>query len=294
MLIDMLLFYVDECGDSKLKLDPGAATPTLHPRVSRFFTLSAIGIRDSSRKPLADALFETKVRHFGAEAMEAPWADTEIKGRFLRRAERGAASGNPLRSPAGYARLDSPRKVSHLVEDLGLLLSKHRPLVLSVTIDKAQLAAKPEQYHHPLGIAYALLQERVAFTLQKLYVGESAVLIADQQTEHEARFRTGEMHRMRHLMSEKLAVKPDFELVVDKPLWLDTDLSSWDRELLQLADVVAYSCAECVSSGKFPEGPTYLWKQIHGSMAVHWRAGEVHQAGFTVYPRKRPYYPAVE
>lgn len=290
----MLLFYVDECGDARLRLDKHAKVPTLDQRVSRFFTLSAVGIRDSARKPLADALFETKKRHFGVDAMEAPWADTEIKGRFLRRAERGAAVGKPLQSPVGYTRLSTPRRVSHLVDDLGLLLSKHRPLVLSVTIDKARLVTMGSEYHHPLGIAYALLQERVAFTLQKLYVGESAVLIADQQTEHEAKFRTGDMHRMRRLMAEKLAVKPDFELVIDKPLWLDTDLSSWDRELLQLADIVAYSCAECVSAGSFPPGQTYMWSQIRRSMAIHWRSGEVHQAGFTVYPRKRDHYPVVE
>ncbi|MFE7844895.1 DUF3800 domain-containing protein [Microbacterium sp. NPDC057407] len=290
----MLLFYVDECGDSSLRLDPKASVPTLAPGVSRYFTLSAVGIRDSARKPMADALFETKKRHFGAEAMEGPWADTEIKGRHLRRAERGATVGVPLQSPAGYSRLATPKRVTGLVNDLGLILYKHRPLVLSVTIDKAQLIAADEKYRHPLGVAYALLHERVAFTLEKLYVGESAVLIADQQTEHERYFRSGDMHRMRHLMASKLAVKPNFELVVDKPLWLDTDLSSWDRELLQLADIVAYSCSECVTSGVAPATPTYLWPQIRRSMAVHWRAGEIHQAGFTVYPRKRTYYPQTE
>lgn len=290
----MLLFYVDECGDSAIKLDPKAKELTLHPRVSRYFTLSAVGIRDSARKPLADALFETKGRHFGEEALRGPWADTEIKGRYLRRAERGAAAGAPLQAPVGYSHLSSPKRVTHLVNDLGLLLYKHRPLVLSVTIDKAQLLRRDSSYHHPLGVAYALLQERVAFTLEKLYVGESAVLIADQQTEHEKSFREGHMHRLRTLMSSKLAVKPNFDLVIDKPLWVDTDLSSWDRELLQLADIVAYSCNECVGTGNPPSGETYLWPQIRRSMAVHWRAGEVHQAGFTVYPRSRNYYPITE
>lgn len=288
----MLLFYVDECGDSSLRLDSKARPNTLHSAVSRYFTLSAVGIRDSARKPLADALFETKSRHFGNIAKTGAWADTEIKGRFLRRAQRGAAAGSPLQSPAGYQRLDTTKKVTHLTDDIGLLISKHRPLVLSVTIDKQALLDYPDpQFHDALGVAYALLQERVAFTLEKLYVGESAVLIADQQTEHERYFRAGDMLKMRGLMSEKLRVKPNFDLVIDKPLWLDTDLSSWDRELLQLADIVAYSCNECVGTGQAPQRETYLWPQIRRSMAIHWRTGEVVQAGFTVYPRKTVYYP---
>lgn len=289
----MLLFYVDECGDTALKLrDLEDGAPHLDPKVSPYFTLSAVGIRDSARKPLADALFETKKRHFGDDALVGPWVDTEIKGRFLRRAARSVSAGITPQKPSGYARVDTPKKMAHLINDLGLLISKHRPLVLSVTIDKARLLRKPDQAAHDvLGTAYALLQERVALTLEKLYVGESAILIADQQTQHERYFRSGTMHSMRHAMSSKLAVKPDFELIVDKPLWLDTDLSSWDRELLQLADMVAFSCHRCVDTGLPPVEDSYLWPQIVRSMAVHWRNGEVDQAGFTVYPRPMPDYP---
>jgi hypothetical protein len=295
MLCPMFLFYVDECGDSALKLDPKSAKPRLKESVSPYFTLTAVGIRDSARKPLADALFETKKRHFGDEALNGPWAETEIKGRFLNRTMRSVAAGIAPMSPKGYARVNTVTKGERLVNDLGLIISKHRPLILSVTIDKRALVSKrSDRFHNALGVAYALLHERVALTLEKLYVGESAVLIADQQTEHERYFRSGDMLAMRAVMSEGLAVKPNFDLIVDKPLWLDTDLSSWDRELLQLADLTAYACHRCVESGAAPQEASYLWPQIRRSMAIHWRNGDVNQAGFTVFPRPQAQYPLTE
>lgn len=276
-----------------MKLDLNSPKPKLKDSVSPYFTLTAVGIRDSARKPLADALFETKKRHFGDEALGGPWADTEIKGRYLNRTMRSVAAGITPMSPKGYARVNTVAKGDRLINDLGLIISKHRPLILSVTIDKRALATK-RAGHSALGVAYALLHERVAFTLEKLYVGESAVLIADQQTEHERYFRSGDMLAMRALMAEGLAVKPNFDLIVDKPLWLDTDLSSWDRELLQLADLTAYACHRCVESGTAPTEASYLWPQIRRSMAIHWRNGDVKQAGFTVFPRPSAKYPLTE
>src|SRR5690625_3210491 len=233
----MLLFYVDERGDSSIQYDDSLPTPTLSAKPSPYFTLSAVGIRDSSRRPIADALFEIKKRYFGDLAAELPWAESEIKGRYLRRAARFARDGRFLLSPDAFRELDSPKKVADLVKDIGLLFDKHRPIILSVTIDKQRLVrTRPERDHDALGAAYSLIQERIALSLEKLYSGESAILIADQQTEHEKYFRSGQMNRMREQFSGGLRVKPNFDLVIDKPLWLDTELSSWDRELLQLAD----------------------------------------------------------
>lgn len=127
-------------------------------------------MRDSSRKPLAEAIFEIKQRHFGPGIELQPWGDSEIKGRHLFRATRSTASGNVLTNPAAYAVLDSPAKVSALVDDLGLLFLTYRPLI--------------------------------------------------------------------------------FTIGVDKPLWVDTELSTWDRELIQLSDIAAYSVAECFRRGK--------------------------------------------
>lgn len=70
----MLIFYIDECGDHSLLLDRSDPTDTtLKPGVSPYFVLAAVGIRDSSRKPLAEAIFRSRdgisvrlLRHLGA------------------------------------------------------------------------------------------------------------------------------------------------------------------------------------------------------------------------------------
>lgn len=291
----MFLFYVDECGDTAIDYEHSQPQFTLSGKHSAYFTLSAVGIRDSSRKPMADGLFEIKRKHFGNAADDEPWQDTEIKGRYLSRAARSVASGTVLKSPMGYRSLDTPEKVSGLVRDLGLLIDKHRPIILSATIDKSRLVStQPLEKHEPLGAAYSIIHERIALSLEKLYTGESAILIADQQADHERFFRSGEMNRRRREISSTLRVQPNFDLVVDKPLWLDTELSSWDRELLQVADIVAYSTTNCVQRGRYPEHESFLWPQITRSMAMHWRTGDIHQAGFTVYPRGRKYYPVTK
>jgi hypothetical protein len=291
----MFLFYVDECGDDAIKYAAEGPPYVLSTKQSPYFTLSAVGIRDSSRKPLADALFEIKTRHFGKQVGDFKWGDSEIKGRFLNRSARAASNGTALQSPKAYRKLDSPHKVSKLINDLGLLFDKHRPIILSVTVDKARLVkTKSRSDHDALGAAYSLLQERIALSLEKLYTGESAVLIADEQTHHEKFFRSGEMNRKRKRFSGSLKVQPNFDLVVDKPLWLDTDLSSWDRELIQLADIVAYSSQSCVRTGEAPMHESFLWPQITRAMSVHWRTGDIRQAGFTVFPRGKKFYPKIK
>lgn len=287
----MFLFYLDEHGDSSMRSEEGDPTK-LSGKVSQYFTLSAVGIRDSARKPFADALFETKKRHFGAGIEEGEWGDSEIKGRHLRRTAVSVTRGVVNQTPSAFAAIRTERAASHLFDDMGLLISKFRPLIFTAVVDKQRLLAKrPEPFHSPIGVAYALIHERIALALEKLYVGESAIIIADQQKQHEKYFREGSMHRMRELTSGKLRVKPNFDLILDKPLWVDTDLSSWDRELLQIADIVAYSAATCAERGQAPQESHFLWNQIKNSMAVHWRNGDVKQAGFTVFPRSEAFYP---
>lgn len=287
----MFLFYLDEHGESSMRTDPNDPKK-LATDVSPYFTLSAIGIRDSARKPFADALFETKQRHFGSGIEQEKWGDSEIKGRHLRRTAISVAAGKVNERPSAYATVRTERAVNHLLHDIGLLISKFRPLVFSVVIDKQRLlTTRDPSVHSPIGVAYALIHERIALALEKLYVGESAIIIADEQKQHEKYFREGHMHELRDLVSGKLRVHPNFDLILDKPLWLDTALSSWDRELLQIADIVAYTTASIVELGKAPEEPHYLWPQIKNSMAVHWRTGEIKQAGFTVFPRNDAYYP---
>ncbi|NUU06581.1 DUF3800 domain-containing protein [Leifsonia sp. C5G2] len=278
----MLIFYADEYGDHSMttaKSEPAV----LKAGTSEFFILSAVGVRDTSRKPLAEALFDIKRKHFGESVADEPWNASEIKGRFLFRATRSVASGNVLASPASYQRLDSRAKVDGLITDLGLVFTKYRPLIFTVAVDKRELISR-KSTTHPLGAAYAYIHQRIALTMEKLYAGDAAIVVADQQTQHEAFFRSGGLHASR----EAFPLKPNFNLVLDKPLWVDTDLSSWDREIIQLADIVAYTTAECMKRNSPPPEACYLWEQIRSCLAMNWSTGRILGGGFAVHPKSAP------
>lgn len=281
----MLIFYVDEFGDHAMTLAEGnGAEPQLKPGVSEWFVLSAVGIRDSSRKPLAEAIVAIKNRHFGTGAALQPWGASELKGRFLFRASRSAAAGKKVEFPAAYEVLDTPDKVAALVKDIGLLFRKFRPLIFAAAVDKKALIRRDRQ-EPPLGAAYTYLQQRVALTMEQLHAGEAAILVADQQAQHEKFFRSGEMNEVRDRMTLPLPMRPNYNLVLDKPLWVDTDLSTWDRELIQLSDIVAYSVAECLKRGKAPEEECYLWSAIRQNLAAQWSTGQIWGGGLAIYPK---------
>lgn len=280
----VLIFYADEFGDHSLNLDPDADTPTLKSGTSQLFVLSAVGVRDTSRRPLAEAIFKLKLKHFGAPAAGQVWGETEIKGRYLFRATRSAASGNVLASPSGYQTLDTPEKVSALVKDLGLIFATFRPLIFATVVDKVHMVETGREFH-PLGIAYAYMHQRIAMAMEDLYAGDAAIIVADQQTQHEAYFRSGRMNQARSDLDAALPRKPNYDLVLDKPLWVDTDLSSWDREIIQLADIVAYTVAECIKRGQPPVEGNFLWNQIRSGLAVHRRTGGILGGGLSIYPK---------
>lgn len=285
----MLLFYVDEYGDHSLRTDPNDPA-SLKSGVSPWFLLGAVGIPDSSRKPLAEALFALKQKHFGEDVGLAPWADSEIKGRYLFRASRSVATGNVLQKPSAYASLTSPKQVESLVTDIGRIFDTYRPTIFCVGIDKLRiLERKPKLRVDPLGAAYAYLEQRVALTMERLHAGQGALLVADQQTQHETYFRSGEMNRVRDKLTRRLVLKPNYNLVLDKPLWVDTELSSWDREILQLADVAAYSAAECLRRGEAPTEACYLWEQVRSHMAIQWSTGSIESGGLAIYPKPTAY-----
>lgn len=179
----MLIFYADENGDHSMLTEPGASPPQLKRGTSPRFTIASVGIRDTSRRPIAEALFALKKKHFG-EAEQDRWSDTEIKGRFLLRAVRGAARGVPLKAPAGYAKLDTPAKVDALIRDLGLLIAKFRPLIYAAVADKQEMLASNRELH-PIGVVYTYLLQRISIAVQELYAGDGAMVVADQQTQHE-------------------------------------------------------------------------------------------------------------
>lgn len=279
----MLLFYIDEFGDHSMRTADDSPA-RLKQGVSEWFILSAVGIQSSSRKPLAEAIFEIKERHFGPGIRVEPWAHSEIKGRYLFRASRSVATGHVLAKPTAFATLNTVDKVEALILDLGLVFARYRPLVFAAAVDKKRLLGKGKS-EPPLGAAYAYLAQRVSLTMEKLHAGETAIMIADQQAQHESFFRSGDLNASRDRLTQNLPIQPNFNLVLDKPLWVDTDLSSWDREILQLADIVAYSVAEAVKRGSGPSESCYLWEQIRASMAIHWSTGKIAGGGLSIYPR---------
>ena len=283
----MLIYYVDEFGDNSILTQPDSRPPRLKTGVSEYFILSGVGVRDTSRRPLAETLYEIKEKHFGSKLAAGPWAESEIKGRHLFRASRSVATGNVLKSPSAYRVLDTPEKVGALVTDIGMIFTKFRPVIFSAVVDKAEMLTK--KVNNPLGVAYAYLHQRIALTMERIYTGEGAILVADQQTQHETYFRSGGMNALRDQITKGLGLKPDFRLVLDKPLWVDTELSSWDREIIQLADIAAYSTAECMKRGESPVESCYLWKQVSSCMAINWRTGGLESGGFAVHPRPKKY-----
>lgn len=280
----MLIFYADEFGDHSM-LTSESDHRALKPGTSRFFILAGIGVRDTSRKPLAEGLLDIKRKHFGATAVAGPWGETEIKGRHLARAARSAATGRTGWCPRGYRELTTPRQVSALLKDLGLVLSTFRPLVFAVAIDKAEMVTRHKDLH-PVPIAYTYMHQRIATAMEKLYAGDAAIIVADQQSQHEKIFRAGGMKATRDVLSRNLPRKPNYDLVLDKPLWVDTELSTWDREIIQLADMVAYSVGTCMTRGETPAEPYYLWDQIRMCLAAHYTTGHVLGGGLSIFPKE--------
>ena len=280
----MLLFYVDEYGDSSLRTIPGASPPQLKPGTSPYFILAGVGVRDTSRKPLAEKILEIKERHFGPVVGTGAWADTEIKGRHLARAARKVAAGDVLARPAGYLHLTTASQVDELARDLGLVFSTFRPTIFATVVDKNEMLAKGKDFD-PIGVAHTYLHQRIAMTMEDVYAGDAAIIVADQQAQHEKVFRAGIMRDARTALTKNLPRKPNYNLVLDKPLWVDTELSTWDREIIQLADVAAYSVGEAINRGSAPTENYFLWPQLLACMATQFRTGDVLGAGISIYPR---------
>lgn len=280
----MLIFYVDEFGNHTLDRNDAPGTPALKDGASQYFVLGAVGIRDTSRRALAERIVDVKEKHFGAlAASDLPWGDSEMKGRHLRRVARSVASGHRLDRPAAYRALVTEKQTAALFKDVGLLFDTFRPLVFAAAVDKLEMVETRRDLM-PLGVAYAYLHQRVATTVGDYYSGDAAMFVADQQSQHEKFFRSGGLRDARATLDRVLRRKPEYDLVLDKPLWVDTELSHWDREILQLADIVAYSAGTYLLQGGAPEEQSYLWEQIRRCMALHQKTGLRLGAGFSMYP----------
>jgi len=275
----VLIFYVDESGHHSANRDPEDPSK-LARGSSEWFILSAVGIRDTTRRSLAEELDRVKRRHFPESER---WTATEIKGRHLAETRKRLRSPHYVADAAdGYSIFTTTEQLSALEDDLRLVISRYRPIVFSIAIDKQRLIEKyPDQ--SPLDTAYAFLYRRVALTLQRIYQGEGAVFVADQQEQHEKHFNSGKIIEFRDRINRKGKQRAEYELILDKPLWINTELSSWDRELIQLADLAAFLSGECIRTGMPPE-PLALWNELRDCMAVDWKTGEPEGEGLMIFP----------
>lgn len=278
----MLIFYVDETGTASLATVPGSDPPTLTSGTAKFFTLASVGIRDSARKPLAEYLLRIKSEHLGARG-DTPWDTTEIKGRYLLHVAKSLHSGKKHAAPSGYSALGDQAAFDAFLHAISLAFTTFRPLIMANVVDKQKMIARGITTN-PIGIAYSYLQRNIALTLEHQVSGESAVIVADQQTQHEALFRSGGIHEIRSQLEKDLTRVPNYNLVLDKPLWVDTDLSTWDRELLQLADIASFVVTKLVEEGEPPAELTRLWQAMLPQFALHHKSGKVLGRGIAMYP----------
>jgi hypothetical protein len=277
----MLLFYIDESGHHRMDADDQ------HPdRLARdtteWFVLSAVGIRDTSRRPLAEEIDRIKRTHLGASA-ERAWNETEIKGRRLAITRRALEAGTA--DDDAYAEVKDLKRLNALEHELRMLYARFRPRAFTVAIDKRRLfTARPG--NSALGWAYAFLYRRVALNLHRLYPGEGGVLVADQQTEHEKAFRTGELTRLRDDLAEAAPwLRADYRLLLDRPLWIDSTLSTWDREIVQLADLVAFTTHEGLARGFASSAAQHLWPAIRPVLSEDWSNGGLDGEGLVIFPK---------
>jgi hypothetical protein len=276
----MLLFYIDESGHHRM--DPDAEDPSRLARdTTDWFVLSAVGIRDSERESTAESLYALKERFLGASA-ERPWGETELKGRRLAITRRRLEGGRPD-PDADYPALRDPRQLDELEDGIGTIFAELDELSFTVAIDKHRLFERRPGVP-ALGSAYAFLYRRIALTLTERYPGEHGILIADQQIEHEKAFRDHELLRVRDELAAKGHLVADYRVLLDRPLWIDSSLSTWDREIIQLADLVAFTTHEGLARGFDSTAARELWPHIRPALATDAHLSPDGE-GFVIYPK---------
>lgn len=276
----MILFYIDESGHHRMAPDDDDPSH-LARDTTDWFVLSAVGIRDSERESTAEAVFALKERHLGADA-ERPWGETELKGRRLAITRRRLGGGR-VDPEADYPALGDTRQLDELDDAIGAILADLDELTFTIAIDKHRLFERRPGVP-ALGSAYAFLYRRIALTLAERFPGEHGILIADQQTEHEKAFRDHELLRVRDELAAKGHLVADYRLLLDRPLWIDSTLSTWDREIIQLADLVAFTTHEGLARGFDSVAARELWPQIRPALATNADLNPDGE-GFVIYPK---------
>lgn len=281
-MASMLLFYIDESGHHRMA--PDKHDPTRLARdTTDWFVLSAVGIRDTERQPLAEAVYALKERWLGTSS-DRPWGETELKGRRLAITRRRLEGARPD-PEADYPAIASSAQLDALEEGIGELFAGIDGMAFTIAIDKNRLfETRPGV--PALGSAYAFLYRRIALTLAARFPGEHGILIADQQAEHEKAFRDHELTRVRDELAAEGRLTADYRLLLDRPLWIDSSLSTWDREIIQLADLVAFTTNEGLSRGFDSRAARELWPHIRPALAPD-EHGSPDREGFVIYPNPR-------
>lgn len=284
----MLMFFIDESGDTSIPREKVNGSWVLSRGNEPFFILAACGIAETSRLDLAKQLTDIKDRFFPGWA-DGPWRDTEIKGRFLAQAHKRLKSGKPPLKPAGYRSLKTTSQVERLCDELARTFRKFRPIIYAVAVDKRSLVRHSTPMK-PEGICYAFLTQRLALMVDAIYGdAEGALMVADQNHTHEKMFRSGEMLAIRTKLSSNLGKPPRFDLILDRPVWIDELLHPLDREILQLPDLVASAILELMRSDCSSSHPYHMWDDIRACFPTHWTSGLIPDGGLTIYPRPSPY-----
>ena len=244
--------------------------------------LSAVGIRDTSRRPLAEAIDSLKRTHLGASDA---WGDTELKGRRLAvTRKRIDGEGRARDVEYEYPAVQTDDEFAALLHSTALMFDRFRPLTFTVAIDRTRLEAA-RHGESALGWAYAFLYRRIAVALERLYPGEGGVLVCDRQDAHEKQFTSGELLRIRDELATRTNLKADFRVLLDRPLWMDPTQSTWDREIVQLADLVAFTTHEGVKRGFDSDHARGLWPSIRSCLNVDIRTGEPDGEGLVIFPK---------
>lgn len=274
----MLIFYVDEMGNAGINANSLAAHP--------YFILGAMAIHDTERMSLCKALRDMKRHHF-PHMQEMPWADTEIKGRYLDQTFRLHEKGRFPSEPRGYASL-SPDGLRKLLDSLSNLVHRFRPVFYFVAVDKqAMLDKYPEEMRSPIGLAYAYLQQRAALLVEKVYGEEEcAVFLADEHTQHEGLYRSGKMAQIREYVQSRAYRPAKMDLVLEKPIWLNKEEMPVDREITQLTDFALYQVGSAIIRKQWGGN---LLPRIGPYIARHWSTGKVRDSGITIVPRPQRY-----
>jgi hypothetical protein len=96
--------------------------------------------------------------------------------------------------------------------------------------------------------------------------------------------KSGGIHEIRSELEKELTRTPNYNLVLDKPSWVDTDPSIWDREIIQIADVVAFPVTKLVDDAEPPAKLAPLWEALLPQFARHYQSGRILGRGIAMYP----------